>query len=351
MEYDIQTIAPQKKAELGPLLAKLDPHNLSTIQDYGKEVSQIISKNSDSLLSFVKSDPSNEIVALTNDLLQQLNLINFDEVNNSSALKSFLRKVPILNRFVSSIEGVISKYNDIAANVEAISQKVATSKLIAMRDNSTLQNVFDNTVEYIKQLRDLILAAKIKEDEIKGMLEDMKQNTSIEPYQVQDMEYVLQTLQKKINDLLIIENVMTQNLYQVRAIQMNNISIAQKSDNITNSIIPIWRSQLVISVIMNNQRKGIAIQQKFAETTNTILLKNSENLKTNSIAVAKSSEESVISTDTLQQTTRNLIEMIQEVRRIHDEGQANRLKVESTINEFGRNIESSISGMLEHHGQ
>ena len=97
--------------------------------------------------------------------------------------------------------------------------------------------------------------------------------------------------------------------------------IAQKSDNIVNTVIPIWKNQLSISVTMQNQRNNIEVQRMASNATNEILVRNAELLKMNTINVAKANEESVVSADTLRKTTQTLIDTMNEYKRIHDEGE------------------------------
>ena len=62
------------------------------------------------------------------------------------------------------------------------------------------------------------------------------------------------------------------------------------------------------------------MQRKVSDATNAILQKNADLLKQNSIEVARENEKTVVSIDTLKKTTQSLIETLQEVKRIHDEG-------------------------------
>ena len=139
------------------------------------------------------------------------------------------------------------------------------------------------------------------------------------------------------------EYVLTQNLLQIRATQQNNIAIADKSDNIVNNVLPLWKNQLSISIIMNNQKNSIEAQQKIADTTNKILRENAKALKMNSINVARASEEAVIKLDTLKDTTQELIETINEVKNIHDKGAAERKEYESHLRDFARQLEISLT--------
>lgn len=344
--YDqrIAAMSTDDKSKYLVMTEKLDRHDMTTVTSYGRELSTVISKNGDNLLNSVRGDNSNAVVQLTNELLGQLNLIDIDEINTNTKWKRFWRNFPIVGKMMTSVETIMTKYDTIKDNVMKIGDKIEEARTVALRDNSTLNIIFDANVSYIEQIRELILAAKIRESAVMEELENMKAHANeYEIYEINDTQNFLSQIQKKIVDMETTEYVLTQNLLQIRATQQNNIAIADKSDNIVNNVLPLWKNQLSISVIMNNQKNSIDAQQKIADTTNKILRENAKALKMNSINVARASEESVIKLDTLKDTTQELIETINEVKNIHDKGAAERKEYESHLRDFARQLEISLT--------
>ena len=344
--YDqrIAAMSTDDKSRYLAMTEKLDRHDMTTVTSYGRELSTVISKNGDNLLNSVRGDNSNVVVQLTNELLGQLNLIDIDEINTNTKWKRFWRNFPIIGKMMTSVETIMTKYDTIKDNVMKIGDKIEEARTVALRDNSTLNIIFDANVSYIEQIRELILAAKLRESAVMEELEDMKAHANeYEIYEVNDTQNFLSQIQKKIVDMETTEYVLTQNLLQIRATQQNNIAIADKSDNIVNNVLPLWKNQLSISVIMNNQKNSIDAQQRIADTTNKILRENAKALKMNSINVARASEETVIKLDTLKDTTQELIETINEVKNIHDKGAAERKEYESHLRDFARQLELSLT--------
>ena len=344
--YDqrIAAMSTDDKSRYLAMTEKLDRHDMTTVTSYGRELSTVISKNGDNLLNSVRGDNSNVVVQLTNELLGQLNLIDIDEINTNTKWKRFWRNFPIIGKMMTSVETIMTKYDTIKDNVMKIGDKIEEARTVALRDNSTLNIIFDANVSYIEQIRELILAAKLRESAVMEELENMKAHANeYEIYEVNDTQNFLSQIQKKIVDMETTEYVLTQNLLQIRATQQNNIAIADKSDNIVNNVLPLWKNQLSISVIMNNQKNSIDAQQRIADTTNKILRENAKALKMNSINVARASEESVIKLDTLKDTTQELIETINEVKNIHDKGAAERKEYESHLRDFARQLEISLT--------
>lgn len=324
-------LTPEEKKELQALTVKLDPTDMSTVRVYGSELSGVISSNGSELLNSVRADKTNEVVALSTDLLKQLNMLDLDKINDNGLWSRICARIPILKKLTRRIENTFAEYDTIKGNVDKISKKISASKMIAMADNSSLQKIFENNVKYIDKMRDLILGAKLYINDLKVQTETMKKDQNVEMWQIKDMNDYTNMLEKRVADMQTEAYIMTQNLYQIRAIQSNNMNIAEKADNIVTNIIPVWSTQLAMAVTMKHQQESVEAQMKISETTNTMLRKNAENLKINSINVAKESERAIVDVETLRQTTQALMDTIREVQQIHESGRQQRAQLESDI--------------------
>lgn len=341
----LQNMTEEEKGKYLALTEKINPHDLSTIHEYGSELSQVVAENGERLLSSVRSDNGGEIVNLVTDLLKQLNMIDIDDINSDSKIKRALAKIPILKKFITSIDNVKVKYNDVSTNVSAISKKMSDAKLVAMKDNSTLQEIFDNNVIYIDRIRELIMGAKVLlEKSNKEFADMMAHSEDYEAYEVSEMQDFINQLEKRVADMQVTEQTLQQNLLQIKATQGNNIAIAQKSNNITTNVLPLWKNQLAIALVINNQAENVKAQELLTDTTNKMLTENAKKLHTNSVAVAKANEEAVISLDTLKTTTNELISTIKEVQQIHIEGAKNRAELEAELQKLAVQLEDAIQG-------
>ena len=207
-----------------------------------------------------------------------------------------------------------------------------------------LEIIFNNNCKYIEDIRELIIAAKVKNEELLKHIEYMTEHPEeFTPINVSDAQNFQNALAKRIADMQITEYIFNQNLFQIRAIQHNNMSLSDKAESIATTVIPIWKNQLALSVIMANQQESIAAQKKITDTTNQILRKNSEMMKMNSINVAKANEETVVSLDTLQATTKDLIDTITEVKKIQSEGNKMRETLEHNLVEYGSQLTNKIN--------
>ena len=343
-EKQVALLSPsQRKAYLAKA-DTIDETNLASIQTYGSDISKNIESNGDELLAHVRSNnTNNEVNVMINDLLAELKMVDVDELQTTS-VKRILRKIPVIRHLVMSAEKVMIKYDTIKNNVDQISARIKQHKIIAERDNNMLEIIFNNNCKYIEDIRELIIAAKVKNEELLKRIDYMKEHPEeFTPINVSDAQSFQNALAKRIADMQITEYVFNQNLFQIRAIQHNNMSLSDKAESIATTVIPIWKNQLALSVIMVNQQESIAAQKKITDTTNQILRKNSEMMKTNSINVAKANEEAIVSLDTLQATTKDLIDTITEVKKIQTEGNKMRETLEHNLVEYGTQLTNKIN--------
>lgn len=343
-EKQVALLSPsQRKAYLAKA-DSINEANLASIQTYGSDISKNIESNGDELLAHVRSNnTNNEINVMINDLLAELKMVDVDDLQ-TTIVKRILRKIPVLRHLVMSAEKVMIKYDTIKNNVDQISARIKQHKIIAERDNNMLEIIFNNNCKYIEDIRELIIAAKVKNEELLKHIEYMTEHPEeFTPINVSDAQSFQNALAKRIADMQITEYIFNQNLFQIRAIQHNNMSLSDKAESIATTVIPIWKNQLALSVIMANQQESIAAQKKITDTTNQILRKNSEMMKMNSINVAKANEEAIVSLDTLQATTKDLIDTITEVKKIQSEGNKMRETLEHNLIEYGTQLTNKIN--------
>jgi uncharacterized protein YaaN involved in tellurite resistance len=283
---------------------------------------------------------------LINNLLAELDYIDVDELKTPTKIKRMLRKLPIIKHMVTSVEKIMGKYDTIAKNINEITNKISSTRLTALRDNNALQVMFENNIEYGKQIDEYIIAGKIKLEEVKTKLDEMMSNTqNYEAHEIQDMQTFYNNLDRRLTEMLTLRYVIKQSLPQIRTVQYNNLAVADKAQSIIATTIPVWKNQLSIAVALHRQSENIKAQRKVTDTTNAILKKNAEMLHMNSVTVAIENERSVIEIETLKETTQKLIDTIKEVKQIHESGAAKRRETESEILRIEKELEASMQSM------
>ncbi len=133
---------------------------------------------------------------------------------------------------------------------------------------------------------------------------------------------------------------------QIRLLQNHDNEHVEKIQSSITNTIPLWKNQMVLALGINNAKQALQSQQAVSKLTNEMLVKNSETLKQGSIEIAKESEKAIVNVETLQKTNQNLIETLDSVIKIHEEGRIKRAEAEKTLEDIEKELKEK---MLEIH--
>lgn len=340
---DISKLTPAEIEKYSEMNKSLQISDVNSILNYGADVQNSMERYSTDFLSSVRTFKSGEVGVLINDLLGELNYIDISDIEQTG-FKSFLARLPLVGRMVVDIKKVFQKYDLVVDSIDQITSKIKTGGLNSMRDNESLQAMFENNVIFIKQMEDLIISGQLKYTELLERIVQMENiPAGYEDYEIADTRDFANRLDKRLNDMKTIRYVMMQSLAQIRLVQNNNTSVAEKAQSIVSTTIPIWKNQLTIAISLQRQKANVDMQRRISETTNTILLKNAEMLKQNSIDVARENEKTVVTTETLKKTTNLLIETLTEVKKIHDEGTVKRAQLGKEVKQLETELKKNVT--------
>lgn len=346
-EIDVSLIPAQKKAYYNEIAKVLDEKDLTSIASYGSDLQRAMDTySSDFLKQSFDSKNSIESAQLISNLLGELHEVNIDDLEAPSAVKRFLRKIPGLRKLVVSVEQIKAKYDTIEKNIDGIVQKLETARQISIRDNNNLQKQFENNVDYVEQLGELIIAGKIKSQELDKLIDDMKANSEeYDDYQISDVEEYKNSLDKRLTDLTMLRYAFKQSLTQIRIIQRTNIMNANNTEQQIAMTIPLWKNQLSLAVALYDQKQTLEISSKVADTTNEIFKKNAEMMKTQAIEVAKQNQRTVIDIETLRKTTSDLLATVEGVQKAQLEGAQKRAAAEQELFKLEKQMSQTAIGV------
>ena len=339
---NLENIAPAELATYQSVSNQLNEKDPNSVMNYGAEIQNTISRQSDTFLSNVRTQQAGDVGNHITELLGELNYIDVDQLEQS-AFKRFLSRIPLLKRLVIDVKKMFQKYDAITGNVERISNKVKAGMINTVKDNASLQTMFDGNVALIKEMEKHIIAGQLKFKQLNEELAAMEANPSqYQDYEISDKRTFINRLDKRLADMKIVRFIMLQSLAQIRVVQNNNTSIAEKAQSILTTTMPVWKNQLTLAVALQRQKQNIEVQRRVSETTNTILQKNAEMLKQNSIEVAKENENTIVSLETLKMTTKSLIDTLTEVKQIHEKGTQTRRELDAGLQSLEAELKKGV---------
>jgi uncharacterized protein YaaN involved in tellurite resistance len=339
------TQLPSEERQKYEVLAdSIDETNPGSIVNFGADLQRTLSNQSDSFLGNVRRSNSGEVGELINNLLVELNYVDVEELNQNK-FKSFLSKLPFMKNVMTQIENLFAKYDKIISNIDQISYKVNAGIITSTKDNAVLQTIFESNINAIKQIEELVIAGNLRMEKAGTELAAMEAAPqNYQDYQIADKRDFIARLDRRLADLKVVRLIMMQSLPQIRLVQNNNVSIAEKAQTILTTTLPLWKNQLSLAVAMYRQQQNIEIQQKVSSTTEEILRKNAERLGQNSINVARANEQTVVSIETLRETTSKLINTLNEVKQIQKQGAEGRRKLDQDLMTLEHELKANVRG-------
>ncbi len=342
LNYDLLT--QEEKNAIDEFCSKIDVTDSTQVLQFGAAAQSKISDFSDNVLSSVKTKNAGEVGELLTDLVVQVK--NFDtdvpESINPKGLKSIFFSAK------KQIEKMIAKYDQVSNNVDKIEKQLETQKIRMLKDITIFDTMYEKNLEYFKEISLYIIAGEKKLEELRNVVLPELQKKAAETgeqtdaQKANDMVNMINRFEKKIYDLKTTRIISIQMAPQIRLIQNNDSELVEKIQSSLINTIPLWKNQIVIALGLVNSKSALNVQKSVTDTTNEMLKKNSEMLKQGTIEIAEESEKAIVNVETLQQTNKDIIETLDKVLEIHENGRAKRIEAEKEL----VNIEKELKEKL-----
>lgn len=322
---------------------KLDVTDQTQILQYGISAQNKISEFSDSVLENVKTKDTGDVGTLLANLVAEIK--SFDSTIDGAEPKG-LKK--LFFNAKKEVNYIIAKYSKIESNVDGIEKGLEKNKLILLKDIALFDTMYDKNLDYFKEISLYIIAGERKIEELKTkVLPELKKiaeetKDQIDIQKVNDMETQINRFEKKLYDLKTTRIISIQMAPQIRLLQNNEAELVEKIQSSITNTIPLWKNQIVLSLGINNAKKALKEQQAVSNLTNEMLKKNSETLKQGSIDIAKESEKAIIDIETLRKTNNDIVETLDAVIKIHEDGRVKRAEAEKELESIEKELKDKL---------
>ena len=329
----IDSLPEESKQKAIGLAQQIDPKNHQAIILYGTQAQSKLLNFSHSMLDHVQNKDVGEIGDILSELMSKLEQVNPDELQPEK--RNLFAK--LFGKISSSVNEVLSKYQKTGAQIDRITVKLDHCKKALMTDNMMLEQLYEKNKEYFLALNIYIAAGEVKIEELETKtIPELKRKAEISQDQmdfqdVNDMMQFADRLDKRMYDLKLSRQITTQSAPQIRLIQNTNQALVEKIQSSIMTAIPLWKNQIAIALTLIRQRSAMEAQKQVSKTTNDLLLKNAEMLKTNTIETAKENERGIVDIETLKKTQENLVSTLEETLRIQSEGRSKRRQAEQEL--------------------
>lgn len=320
---------------------KLDIKSSASILQYGADAQRKITSFSDATLEKVRSRELGEIGDMIGNLMAQLKDFTADQ-DAGNLLERLFKKT---KRYIDVLK---ARYAKAEANVNKIVAVLEDHQVVLLKDITMLDKMYEMNLDYIKELALYIEGGRAKLNELKETklveLRDKAKESKLpeDAQAANDFANMLDRVEKKIYDLEITRNIAVQMAPQIRLIQNNNNLLTEKIQTTLINTIPLWKNQMVLSLSITHSQNAMKAQRAVTDMTNELLLKNAESLKQGSIDIAKESERGIVDIETLRTTNESLINTLDEILRIQEEGKAKRKEAETELNRIEEQLKNKL---------
>ena len=340
LNYD--ELSEEEKKAVDEFNTKLDVFDSTQILQYGAAAQNKISDFSDSILEDVKTKNTGDVGELLANLVGQIKSFDSSIDGNSKGL------FKIFSNVKKEVNTIIAKYSKIETNIDTIEKGLDKNKIQLLKDISIFDEMYQKNLEYFKEISLYIIAGERKLEELKNVtLPELKKKAEetgeqLDIQKVQDMEAQINRFEKKIYDLKTTRIISIQMAPQIRLLQNNDAELVEKIQSSITNTIPLWKNQMVLALGINNAKKSLKEQQAVTNLTNEMLVKNSETLKQGTIDIAKESERAIVDIETLKKTNKDLIETLDSVIKIHEDGRIKRAEAEEELKNIEKELKDKI---------
>lgn len=336
---EVPVLTPEEQKMVNDFAAKIDIENTNQILQYGAGTQKKMADFSDTALENVKTQDLGEIGELISNVVGELK--DFD-VQEEGKFFGFFRKQ------TSKIENLKNKYDKAQANVEKITDSLQQHQVRLMKDSAMLDKMYEQNLNYFKELTMYILAGKKKLEETRnGKLAEMKNKAALsglseDVQAARDLDEKCSRFEKKLHDLELTRTIAMQTAPQIRLIQNNDTVMVEKIQTTIVNTIPLWKSQMVLALGIAHSAEAAQAQRQVTDITNELLRKNAETLHMATVETAKESERGIVDLETLQKTNADLIQTLDDVMRIQMEGRQKRQAAEMEMHRMEEELKRKL---------
>lgn len=308
---------------------KIDITNSNMVLQYGADAQKKLAGFSESALNNVKTKDLGEVGDMITDLVGELKGFNIEE--DEKGFLGFFKKQG------NKLQMLKTKYDKAEVNVEKIATMLEDHQIQLFKDIAMLDQMYEKNIANYKELTMYIIAGKKKLEktrstELAELIRKAEASGKAEDAQAaNDLAALCDRFEKKLHDLELTRMISVQMAPQIRLVQNNDTLMAEKIQTTLTSTLPLWKSQMVLALGLEHSNQAMRAQREVTDVTNELLRKNAETLKMGTINIAKESERGIVDIETLQQTNNSLIETLDEVVRIQNEGREKRREAEQQL--------------------
>ncbi len=344
-KLDIDRLAPAEQAAVREFAKQIDVTDTNLVLSYGAGAQKNISDFSTQALGKVRTKDMGPVGDMLTDLVVELKTLEFEEEEEKKGLARLFRRAK------DSLAETRVKFDQAEVNVDRITQELQRQQVVLSKDIATMDQMFELNQAYFKELTMYIIAGKLRVQELRDTELAQLQKKAVESGLAEDAQAandfaeLIGRFEKKLHDLELTRMISLQMSPQIRMIQNNDLVMTEKIQTAIVNTIPLWKSQMVMALSLHHSKQAMEASSAVTDITNKLLEKNAADLHQGSVAIAREAEKGIVELETLKKTNQHLIDTLEEVRQIQDEGRARRQQAEAELGQMEAELKQKLLAM------
>ena len=338
---DDSQLTPAERQAIEDFLGKLDVTNPDHVLLFGADAQKKIADFSDTALEAVQTQDTGEVGDMLINLVSELKGFEADAEEPKGLRKLFAKAE-------DKVERMKARYTKVSGNVENIANSLEDYQAQLLKDVAMFDRLYDQNSDYFRQLTLYIIAGeeklqRVREGELKALLDAAaKSGDAMDAQKANDLAAQCDRFEKKLHDLKLTRQVSMQMAPQIRLLQNNDSLLVERIQSTLSNTLPLWKSQMVLALGLHHSQQALKAQTAVTDMTNELLRKNAQALKMGTVETAREAERGIIDIETLVETNQSLIDTINEVMQIQQEGRTKRIEAEKTLYQMETELKKKL---------
>ena len=313
---------------------------------FGDQAQRDVASYADQILRSTVNRDSGAVGNLLTDLLTSVNKLD----------PQSLSKASFLERLFGGVKAKLFKFKEqfqsLASQVDRIALELERQQDTMRRDIAMLDGLYDRNLDHLRQLEAYIVAGSDLVAEAKRTtLPELERRAGaagdgvagqMAAQELNDLRQSTDRLERKIHDLKLSRVIAMQTMPQIRLIQNGDAALVEKLQSSVSMTIPTWKNQMTIALALHRQEEALQLQRKVSDTTNEMLKRNAEQLRSGMTGIERETQRGVVDIETLAQVNRQFIDTLNEVLQIQREGRERRQAAETEMQRIEAELKQTL---------
>jgi len=330
----LNALTPMQLEKAKAIARDLNLQDSKSVMKFGYQSQQKLEAASDQLLRSTNGSDNEEIARMITHLMSSVNEVMPDDIAKARkaglfpwAKKKAKQRMLAMQVKAQTIEGSISQFK---GQLENQHDKLLNNNVILMQQYESLR-------AYAEDLKVEVAAGELKLQEIDTVLLpelERKAAESNDQFIIQDVMRLKQVrgdLAAHVDGLLRSQQFALIQCNQVLVLQNGNFELAKKLQEATFQIIPIWKSQMTISLMLLGAENALKQLDVVTETTDKLLRGVATQVKETGVSIARKSKESALKMETLRHTHAEVLEAVRGITEVTNTAEAKRREASAEL--------------------